>query len=376
MITAAVAAAQTIQEWDARVQALTAVGRNLPENARQQVLWDALNTAGMLPHHYERVVALVTLLDILPASLQAQACTSALETARSIRNETARARALALLGAHLPPKLLSRALETAYQLQDPNYRLIALIGLAPYISAEQQAEVLKTLLNTARLIPFEYQRARAIISIAPLLPRDLLEKALHLADTITDASDRVNAYTSLAQYLPPGQRQLVIGKAWGQMKRIKSAYDRASALATIAPFLPAQIRDSLPQTASAIINAIGDEYDRTSAITILAPLLAFDEHTPSMPLPNSYQALEECLRHIFNMPSQAARTRLLEQAVHWWMTFPADERAYGLWRLTAQCLATLPLPDCLLCLSILMPVMQKLGGAENAAEVIYILEHI
>lgn len=376
LLPAALTITQTLNEPSARVHALIALIQYLPEKSREKALHDALNTANALSHHYERVVALVALLDVASATIREQISVHTLETVQSIRNENARARALSLLGSRLSEHQLDHAVEIANQLHDPNHRLLALTGIVPHVPAPQQSKILTGLLNTINQIPFEYQRARALISIAPMLSTQMLQKILPLADSITEAFDRVSVYTALAQHLPPGQRQPLIGKAWKQIRRINNGYDRASALVSIAPFLPMQIRESLPQVASKILDSIGDEYDRTSAIGILAPLLATNDAALHPALPDYNQIIEKGLQLAFQVSHQLTRAQVLAQGTLIWQELYADDHSYHLWRNVAQSLSLLPLADTILCLSALMPIIRKLGGDDAVHEVIYILEHI
>ncbi len=373
MLVASLAIAHTMREQDARVHALTILAHYVPEHARRQTFLDALAAASNLPHHYERVTALIALLDILPEDLKEQVYTNALESTRLIDNENARSRALSLLGEYLPPTLLARSLEMAYDLTDLQQCLNALQGIAPYLDETSQPKALEFMLDCARQMPFDYKRARALISISSLLPTALLKDALVIAEGLNDPYDQVSAYTALGQHLPPNQRPETIAKAWGLLKQIDDGYDRASALAAIAPLLPKAARNSIAHVAGNIIGSIIDEYDQASAISILAPILAEHPVDPAMPHLNSHMALQEGIETALSIPQQNLRLQLFTDGISRWLEVGDTQWSYGLWKQVARHLITLPLADTLLCLGALMPLFQALGGRERIQEIARVL---
>lgn len=373
MVVASLAVAHTMREQDSRVHALTYLARFAPESARAQTLLDALAAAANLPHQYERVTALVALIDALPPPLQDRALANALETTLQISKESARARALGLIGPYLRGDLLLRALDVAITLQDPQQRMSAITGLAPHIEGERRGQALAQLLATVKQIPFEYKRARALISIAPILTQELVQESLLLAHEINDPFDRVSVFVTLVQNLPPEQRPTLIGKAWTLVHAIEDGYDRASALAALAPYLPPAAHADVVHAAGMAIGSIMDEYDQASAIGILAPLMALSGTGPAMQLPDSYTAIEEGVRAALQVSGQTERVRLLKTGVALWVSIADHERSYRLWSGVLQSMAHFPLADSLLVLSEMFPVIRALAGDEGVAEVALIL---
>ncbi|MDX1993293.1 MAG: hypothetical protein SF029_12950 [bacterium] len=372
MLVASLAVAHTMREHDARVHALTVLAHHVPQNAQNQTILDALAAAANLPHHYERVMALVALLDVLPPLLKEQALTNALESTRLIDNENARSRALSLLGHELPPQLLTRGLELAYQINDPQQRLNAVLGMVPYLSGEPRFDALLHLLDCVEQMPFAYKQARALVSVAPHLPPELMPNALKLADQLDDPFDRSNAYIALVQNLPPKERPPLIAKTWALLKRIDDGYDRASALVAIAPFLPSAAAHELAQSASTVIGAIMDEYDQASAITILAPLLTWNDSSGQTSLPEPSTILREAFFAALDVPHQQTRLDLLEAGLPLWEDLE-DEPRYQLWRDFAPRMAALPLADVLLCLGVMVRLLRTMGGEVRLKEIAQIL---
>jgi hypothetical protein len=374
MLVASLAVAHTMREQDARAHALSVLAHHVPEHARQQTVLDALAAASNLPNHFERVRALVALFDVLPPGLQEQAFTSALETTRLIENENARARALSLLSHHLPAHLLERGLDLAYQLRDLQQRLNTLIGIAAHIEGEKRGQALVMMLDCAREMPFEYRRARALVSLAPFLTPELLDEVQILADTLHDPFDRASVSIALAQNLPPQQRPPFIINAWTLLRKIEDGYDRASALVAVAPFLPAPAHADVVKMARDVVDGISDEYDKASAISILVPLLTNpdDQQDIEDNLPDALSILTLALKIALDIPDQATKARLLAESIPTWLRLGAEEQ-YKLWREVAHRLKALPLADVLLCLSVIVPVIREIGGDDTIEKVTQVL---
>jgi hypothetical protein len=373
MLVASLAVAHTMREQDSRVHALSVLAHYVPENARMQTILDALAAASNLPHHFERVGALVALVDILPPHLLEQALTNALETARLIDNENARARAIALLGSHLPERLLLRALDITLELENTQQRLNALQSLLPALTGEKALEALQQALQCARQMPLEYKRARALISIAPHLKPDMLAEVHTLADTLDDPLDKAHVYIAVAQNLPPEQRPPLIARAWTLLRQIEDGYDRATLVAALAPFLPAPARTDMTVAIINAIQAVAEDYDKASAITILAPLLVDETSGSDMTMPDAYAAIKKGLEAALSIPQQGIRTQLLMQGAALWGGTGDKDRSYGLWKHLAHALMTLPLPDVLMCLGALLPIIRDFADESGLQDVALVL---
>jgi hypothetical protein len=369
-VVACAGMARAMHSVDARILALTALARRVPEELRHQIARDVLSQVMSLSNTYERVTALIALTEILPLELHAEAYTQAFDSVLNIENENARARAMSLLGSRLPSTLLARALEAGEHFSAPNLRISVLSSLTLVLIGESRNEALRHLLDSTQEIQLEYKRARALVSIAPLLSADLLQEVHVLAEELDDPFDRVIVYIAIAQNLPPDQRPPIIAHAWTLIKEIEGGYDSASAIAAISLFLPESLHADLIQIAGSVIGAIRDEYDRASAIGILAPLLLADDHHESTAgLSDSFLALEEGLSAVFDVTNQALRAQLLRKCVTIWMEIGYFAQSYRLWGVVALRLAQLPLADSMLCLSALMPVLYALTGEEGRADI-------
>jgi hypothetical protein len=373
MLVASLAVAHTMREQDARVHALTVLAHYAPEHARAQTLQDALAAASNLPHHYERVTALMALVDALPDHLLEQAFTNALETTRLIENENARARALSLLGSNLPERLLDRALEAIYQLSDLQQRLNALISILPRIPPAERDDALRAAIECTRLLPFDYKRSRALVSIAPHLAPGLIDDLLAIARSLADPFDQVSALIALAQNLPPANRPEIITEAWEKIDVIEDGYDRASTLAAIAPLMADEdMEKEIARRAFDVIESIPDEYDQASAISILAALLVNGPGAVEKPTLSRFDVIRFGVRAAFQISAQTVRLRQIKRSVALWLLLDEAEHDI-LWHEVAQQLASMPLPETLRSIGLLVPVLNKYVEAKRLKNIAYIL---
>lgn len=376
MLVASLAVAHTMREQDSRVHALTMLARSVPLQARNQTMLDALAAASNLPHHYERVTALVQLMDILPEHLKDQAFTNALETTRLIDNENTRARAFGMLGSYIPTNLLTRAVETVYEIEDVQQRLNALIGIIQHVKEDQRDNILAHMLDYTRQMPFDYKRARALVSIAPYLTPRYIPEALQITHHLEDAFDRVTAYIALAQNLSPQDRPQIIQKAWQDNHHIDDGYDRSSALVALEPFLPETMNNALAQTALQVIRSIEDEYDRASAITILAPLLAKGDKAPYAERDTTHlTVLKSGFQAALHIQPQPLYLQQLQSGIHLALNQMELEKddCYALWTDITQHMVNRPLSDVLIGLSALIPLLSTFLSDEELKTIANIL---
>ncbi len=367
MLLASLNVAHAMRQNDARVHALTALAPHLPLHALPQTLHDALAAASNLSHLYERVQALLHLTRILPADLTQQAVSNALDAACRIDNENARARALSALGSALPPPLLSKALAIAQTIHDPEKRLNAYHGLVAYLPPDDQAAATQNMMDASRQLLLAYKRARALVGIVTHVSGERLQEIQVLADKLDDPIDQLNVYIALIDRITDAdQRADLVRRAWSRFLRIDDGYDRASSLAALAPHLPDERRSQLPQMILSLIESVSEGYDKATVIALLVKLLAEIDPAPAVVLPDSLTALEEALEAALRIPQQQTRADLVHEGALLWVEYTSDTgRTYALWQRLARHLATLPLPDVLLCLGSLLPILTQIAPDES-----------
>jgi hypothetical protein len=250
-------------------------------------LWSperALDHVHSLTSASERLKALNVLRPLLPLDQQDALNAEALDAATNI-GDGQRGEALATLAAALPADLLDQAVAVADSISDAASRARALTGLAPHVAAERRKDVLTRALAAAAdtkgsgpLISSSAQRATALVALAAQLPVDLLDRAVAVADSISDAASRARALTGLAPHVAAERRKDVLTRAlaaaaaifrWSVSLEPTGGPERATALTDLAPHLP----DDLLDIALSSAIATHHEASRVDALIGLAPYL-------------------------------------------------------------------------------------------------------
>ena len=113
------------------------------------------------------------------------------------------------LAPHLTLTQLERVLEVAERLNDSHSRAIALVALAPRLSPpSSQRSVLSDALNAAEDIRYGPERVSAIRALAGVLPADLFDRAVEVAQATQSASHRAQALASLLPTAPHAEAVL------------------------------------------------------------------------------------------------------------------------------------------------------------------------
>ena len=123
--------------------------------------------------------------------------------------ESAQAIVFAGLAPHLPPAQLERVLAAAGRLHDHHSRAIALAALAPRVSPPpRQRSVLADALDAAEDVLDGAPRVNAIRTLAGVLPADLFDRAVEVAQATQSASHRARALASLLPTAPHAEAVL------------------------------------------------------------------------------------------------------------------------------------------------------------------------
>jgi hypothetical protein len=102
----------------------------------------------------------------------------------------------------------------------------------------ERIQALREALAAAREIKYEWDRVRALETLAPNLPVSLLQEALVAAREIESKECRVDALLSLAPYLPEFERTQVLREAMAVAQEIEDREMRAVSLAEwVVPLL-------------------------------------------------------------------------------------------------------------------------------------------
>jgi hypothetical protein len=261
------------QQWQP-VAAITMLVPHLPQDQHRGVLSDALAIVSMMSKDFNRARALTRLAPLLPPDMLEKA----LAAARGIQDEIDRGLALGGLAPHLSPDerpaALAEALAVGTKVQDddPDYWADVLIQLTPILPVD----LLDDALVVANSLQSSYEYLRVLTQLAPHLSPELL--ATVLAEVRASPRDFDSAFrlAALALHLPDSERLIVFSEALETGSKLKDPIDIdvwATFLTRLFPLLPAD----LLADALAAARAIPPEYERTVCLANLVPYLPTDK---------------------------------------------------------------------------------------------------
>lgn len=188
----------------------------------------------------------------------------------------------------LPPQLLKRLLEahmwtpqhvvaTASRISNPYDRAKALIELAPHLPDSQHAEALAHARTAVDSMTYPTLRTGWLAALADRLSdsqrADTLDDALQAALTITEPVDRAAELTHLVTLVGGEQRACALATALDTAREIADPYQRALGLTSILPQCSMNERSAVVADALGSASTISDVAARVHALERLAPEL-------------------------------------------------------------------------------------------------------
>ena len=259
----------------------------------------------------ECAAAMVRLSATLPIAQRRAATTAALELTRFIGDSTERFRLLSLLVSRIPldrrgtidrlglegianaskdheyvamldalvigldsqraSQIATLALNIAMSTRVEAVRIKAIIGLVPYLSQKAIA----TAFFTGRCAQDENDRAKFLVSVAPMLPPELVAPFLADVATLNDAHKRAEAMVALAtsRGSDSDRQEDIVSRAVEAALAVVNESRRARLLTALAPRLSiAQLRAVVD-----IADAMTNEYVQTDLIVRLSEYLPPEE---------------------------------------------------------------------------------------------------
>lgn len=275
----------------------------------------------------------------------------------------------------LPAPLLSPAAQRARQIADPSFRALALMTIAGRMPEAEREILFEEALAAARPVLVFARQSPILVgpvaglvgqieALAPVLPQELLPRAVEIAVHVVAPSTRTTLLPALASGFPPPNRDILLEQAFN-VARVAPAW-KSNALVGIAPYLsesrlgevlaaaeamdepwekvpalaglaqylsPAQVQEALRHA-----RAIQDPVWRAQALAGLAPHLPPAEQaatieealhdsltvSDSQPLGEALQKvapllsgelLEAALRTVVGIPEEATRAEALSRLV-------------------------------------------------------------
>jgi hypothetical protein len=369
---------------------LSALIPHLPKPLQNQACREALAAAHRIGDADERMLALAAHVSYLPDALLC----ALLRTVRSI-NGFAQARVLELLLPGLPEHLLSDALDVAnavpaaersfgHTVSSP--RADALMALAPRLPEPLRSGALKDAGEAVAGIDDSLTRAKATGRLArlspepPLLPDEVLGKAISSVQAIGPGHGRPAAISMMAPYLPPAlieklaqatraederRNQRVrtaieytatsepstaaLRIAFNEAQGIEGTEVRATTLALLAPHLPILLQRREPERE----DTLDWEMNQADVLEALAPYLHRDQ-------------LPEALNAALGLPDEIPwRVRTLTALAPRLAQLPRAD-LYPVWQATLRRISLAQRSHLLPLLSALLPLIIRLGGSRAA----------
>lgn len=265
-LTAALGIAVDFTRRPLRARALVALAPYLTPDLQQE----ALAAVHALPNERERATLLGELAPHLPSNM----LVASLAVAHSMREQDARVHALSILAHYLPDnqaraQTMLDALAAASNLHNPFERVRALIGLADVLPSHLQDQAYTNAVEATRLIENENARARALSLLGQHLPPTLLPRILDAAYELKDTQQRTNALSTIATRLQPSEQNIPVAHVLEAAAKLPFAYQRARAIISIAPCLTPEL---MPK-AFELAHGITEPHDQASALIALVQRL-------------------------------------------------------------------------------------------------------
>jgi hypothetical protein len=266
--------AREIEDRPARVRALIALSQHFPAELKATIQSEALRDIEQLSGDAARCSALTTLADVLlPERVdQALACAFQIEAPEE------RVRALTALARTMPSDVAQRiqmqALDAIETIMGEEPRVEALIAFSPYLDYAQEADdefpaILERALGIAIGMTRRQFRARALVALAPHLPRELKGEAIAAVNKLESEHERAALLQNLAPHLPPNM--LVASLAVVHTMQAQDA--RVYALTTLARYVPEKARQQTVADALAATEVLPHHFERVTALLELLDVL-------------------------------------------------------------------------------------------------------
>ncbi|MBN1139154.1 MAG: hypothetical protein JXM73_21420 [Anaerolineae bacterium] len=241
---------------------------------------------------------------------------SVLQAVLLISNEPARADALARLIPNLPAGLLDQALSIARDLKDEDTRILMFAGLVPRLEEPCASKVAVEAFESLASVASDWVRAKTLAELAPNLPVEFMEQALHLAQEVKIEGARTRALMGLAPYVPAELAEEVLKSAW----TIRDSARRARAIAVVSPRLQSQSKAEALAEALDSARAISIEETRAITLADLANYLSADLKDRS---------LRESLTAVQAIKDEQTRARALQGLSPAWAVALPQETLAG-----------------------------------------------
>lgn len=248
-----------------RVWALTAASEQLTATNQHSAILDALVTA-LEQDADDRSELLSLITHYLPGGDHARLLDETLAAVLEVEDETDRCALLCSMQHRLTQDQASRLSACVHEFRSPSARIRLTAAVSPRCPPAEQREAVQRALDDVIAISEETLRSDALITLAPHLAEEDLEKAVFIASAIERDDLRLDVVGALAPLLP---REL-LAEALNTTRSIWADDSYAWLIGEIARHLPARLRETLLERASAAARAVLVGRSRAFALMNLA----------------------------------------------------------------------------------------------------------
>jgi hypothetical protein len=300
------AAAETIEDEEARASALIALLPHVGTEQRECALVKASTAAGVISSERGRFKAMTDLLPHLDLHQKKRISNELLTAAKATGGEYELGNALASIFPHLTAEQkrteASEVLVAVKAIPSEIERAMVLAALVPYLAPEQKSLAVGDALAAAKAITFDSSLSAVLSALAPHLASEQFSEALALANAIDNDLSRAPALAALVPMRDPEQRKEMIVAAtangsdlfrWlflkaivsyvapdfhGELikatKAIKDPYGRLEVLVALLTELAPDRKKEILQEAWVAARNVSHKGSRSWALVMLAPHLA------------------------------------------------------------------------------------------------------
>jgi hypothetical protein len=269
-----------------RVRVLAALASALEESERLRAFREALDQVEQLGRVEQKARALIDLAPGLPAALAERA----LQVGLALDSEMWTAQALAAVAPRLTAAQLRQLGAFAHRIRNPGWRAHLIQALALQSTGPDRDEQVQAGVAAAQLISDPSWRARALATLADVLPSD---QAIDLLDharaairprTVTDDEQLARTLVVVASHTPSSARRIASLEAWQSARAVENPRARAELATEVARLVPTDEREVMIDEVFSALDAVPVTRwrERNQMIGDLAPLLGPDRLVRAM----------------------------------------------------------------------------------------------
>ena len=197
----------------------------------------------------------------------------ALKIALSIPNRKNQVEIMLVIVRYLPAKRLTDVLNFARTIPNENQRASLLVELASSIEKPLQKAVVSEALDAIQLINEESEKSRFYAALIPYARKSIMDNILKVSRGFLRPKNRAQILIGSISRTKKAKSNDVIAKTLIEISKINDDIDKANLLSRLAPFLSVNFVNDALKTA----RAIGNLVYKTNTLINLAPIMPIEQ---------------------------------------------------------------------------------------------------